>query len=594
MGSVVNNRLEGFTRGTDLLPGLEARVHDALWLLARQWQLGELEGTDGGTPISATFALRHTPMARWQAGTGASAPYTGDRPLEALVEEDGSGPSWRDRVAAGLRLARALRRAGLAPGRLVALHPLGIPDPAADPDVDPATHDTSAVTPAEVQAVGSVTAGRVADPDAVAAAYDANADDLVAAAGGEAARAVLADWRTWWGSRQARDAGGWDSTTLTYSMSVAVSEPSAPMYSADRFEGGSVDWYDFDATVAAAPSAVTPPGPTTVTPTPTAGTPGAGTPPPTAATSTSLQSTAIPVPVTFHGAPVARYWQMDDARTDFGAIDTFPTEIGKLLLAEFTACFAGDWYRLPVRIPYGCAVHVDALVSTDTFGAATLVPAANAASGPRPWRMFEHTASAAADGSWLLVPPVLAAGTDSAPNEEVVLVRDPAADLAWAVEHIVTNAVGRPVRRSEDLRAQGREPPPDRRAPLPDTWVWRLATSVPENWIPLLPTRGRSVTDDYELVQGAMIRYRRAPDGTLSAVPVLPAGVLLRTPLRLPEREVPREGLAVRRFRRLARWVDGTRSRWWSRATAVGHGEGSSGLAYDGLHPDTGPRALGQ
>ena len=33
MGGVVNNRLEASTRGTDLLPGLHARVHDALWLL---------------------------------------------------------------------------------------------------------------------------------------------------------------------------------------------------------------------------------------------------------------------------------------------------------------------------------------------------------------------------------------------------------------------------------------------------------------------------------------------------------------------------------------------------------------------------------
>jgi hypothetical protein len=199
-----------------------------------------------------------------------------------------------------------------------------------------------------------------------------------------------------------------------------------------------------------------------------------------------------------------------------------------------------------------------------------------------------------ADGTWLLIPPALAASVDSAPVEEVVLVRDPAADLAWAVEHIVTNAVGRPVRRSEDLRAQGREPPIDPRPALPDTWVWRLETTVPENWIPLLPTRGRAPADDYVLVQGAMVRYRRAPDGTLEAVPVLPASLLLRRGMVLPEREVPREGVSVQRTRRLARWVDGRRVMWWSRRSSIGHGEGSSGLAYDGLHPDGDPMALGQ
>jgi hypothetical protein len=255
-------------------------------------------------------------------------------------------------------------------------------------------------------------------------------------------------------------------------------------------------------------------------------------------------------------------------------------------------------------VPYGSAVRVEALVSTDTFGVATLVPAASAVAGARPWRMYEHstvsapapgTPAAAADGSWLLVPPVLAASMDSAPDEEVVFARDYAADLVWGIEHIVTNAVGRPVRRSEDLVAQGRVPAPDPRAGLPDTWVWRLATAVPENWIPLLPTRGRADNADYLLIQGSMIRYSRAADGTLTSIPVLPASLQLRPGMVLPEREVPREGVTVRRNHRLARWVDGSRVRWWARKGSVGHGQSSSGLAYDGLYPagqDTG--ALGE
>jgi hypothetical protein len=125
--------------------------------------------------------------------------------------------------------------------------------------------------------------------------------------------------------------------------------------------------------------------------------------------------------------------------------------------------------------------------------------------------------------------------------------------------------------------------------------VWRLATTVPENWIPLLPTRGRAVGDDYLLVQGAMIRYTRDAGGNLTAVPVLPAGLLLRAGGTLPEREVPREGRTLRRFQRLARWTDGSRVLWSARQSSVGHGQASSGLAYDGLHvtSDT-AAALGQ
>ena len=58
---------------------------------------------------------------------------------------------------------------------------------------------------------------------------------------------------------------------------------------------------------------------------------------------------------------------------------------------------------------------------------------------------------------------------------------------------------------------------------------------------------------------------------------------------------MPREGISYTRSRRLARAIDGRRGIWWSRAVSVGHGEASSGLAYEGLHA-TGdePTAIGQ
>jgi hypothetical protein len=553
-GAVVSNRVEACTRGTDIRPGLEARVHDALWLLARQRQLGELDGFDAGTPVSAALVVRSVPLASWQPAGGTAAPYPGGTPLEMLVESDGQPLPWRDQVAAGLRLARDLRRAGLDPAALIKAYPLPIPA-------------ANGVTPDEVAATSAVMAGRVLDPAAVAAAYAKSADTVVTAAGGEATQPVLAAWSEWWRSRTPARAGAWQSAELSYALSVSTADPSLPTYHADRFAGGSLDWHAFDVA----------PGPATTS--------AAPPPPPTR---------AVPVPVGFHGAPVRRYWQLDDARTDLGAIETYPTELAKLLLAEFTACFSGDWFRLPARVPYGSVARVEALVSTDTFGVSTLVP--SAASGTGPWRMYQHSAvNGAADGSWLLVPPVLAGIMDSDPVEEVAFARDPAADLAWAIEVVVSNAVGRPIRRSDDLAAQGRVFAPDQREGLPGAWVWRLATTVPENWIPLLPTRGGAPMDDYLLVQGAMLRYQRAANGTVTAVPIAPAGVLLPRIPTVVEQEIPREGLTYRRIRRLSRGLDGRRVQWWSRMVSVGHGEASSGLAYDGLHTTSDdPAALGQ
>jgi hypothetical protein len=92
-----------------------------------------------------------------------------------------------------------------------------------------------------------------------------------------------------------------------------------------------------------------------------------------------------------------------------------------------------------------------------------------------------------------------------------------------------------------------------------------------------------------------MVRYTRSADGSLDAVPILPAGLVLRPGGTIPEREIPREGLSLQRTRRRARGGDGSTTLWWSRKTTVGHGEASSGLAYDGLHATSDePHALGQ
>ena len=46
-------RLEPRCRDADLTTALQARTHDPLWFLARQWQLGEMLGDDAGSPILA-------------------------------------------------------------------------------------------------------------------------------------------------------------------------------------------------------------------------------------------------------------------------------------------------------------------------------------------------------------------------------------------------------------------------------------------------------------------------------------------------------------------------------------------------------------
>ena len=88
-------RLETRQRTDDLDVSLAARVHDPLWLLARQWQLGELRGHDAGTPVGVVVRASSGRLDRYLVGgvddraAARSRPYDdGVVPLEAVVEAE--------------------------------------------------------------------------------------------------------------------------------------------------------------------------------------------------------------------------------------------------------------------------------------------------------------------------------------------------------------------------------------------------------------------------------------------------------------------------------------------------------------------------
>ena len=115
------NRLEGRPRTLEFDRALRAEVRDPLWMLTRQWQLGEFRGEDAGSPVSATFHLRTTRPTRYQAQETPRRDCPPGRPLEAVAEARAVpftvGP---DRVGLDLRVALGRRwmklMAATAPG----------------------------------------------------------------------------------------------------------------------------------------------------------------------------------------------------------------------------------------------------------------------------------------------------------------------------------------------------------------------------------------------------------------------------------------------------------------------------------------------
>ena len=77
----------------DLQDGLQARIHDPLWLLARQWQFGEFQGEDTASPAGAQLVVETAPISRYRPGPAAGPEgVQGYSPLalalETLVERE--------------------------------------------------------------------------------------------------------------------------------------------------------------------------------------------------------------------------------------------------------------------------------------------------------------------------------------------------------------------------------------------------------------------------------------------------------------------------------------------------------------------------
>ncbi|GAA2463514.1 hypothetical protein [Streptomyces macrosporus] len=570
-------RLEPRARAGDMRPALEARIHDPLWLLARQWQFGEYLADDAGSPVWIRVRARSDGITAYRPGPLPSAgtpaapveAYSPGVPLEALAERE-AVPSADLRAAgeSGRHLLRLLDAAGLGEVAAAVLRTWKLPPPGA-PDDSPATAPEQS---AAVRRYLAVMGGRAPDGDLAAEALrpllptDEVPPDLrLTAARTAAALPVLRTWLAWHDARYLAAPAGddaWQPARMEYHFSVGADtggplDGTAPgtevTLVAPEYLGGRLDWSDFVAT-----------GPTGLAPEPARA---------------EVAATVLPAPAAFPGMPARRYWEFEDARVSLGAVETAPDDLARMLLAEYATVYSNDWYVVPLDLDAGTLTTVTSVVVGDTFGSAlggpTLMPPPGGGAGDAHWSLFRLSTASGGRHPAFLLPPATAQGLEGEPLEEVLLARDEGANQAWAVEHTVTDAVGAPLDRTR-AATPPEEPDPFARGAL----GYRLMSSVPDHWIPLLPVE----------VRPGAVRLRRGrltrplPDGGREPVP--PLGRLLDPggTLDLYHEEVPREGAVVTRAWQYARGADGRGYLWVGRRKRTGRGESSSGLRFDTLH----------
>ena len=541
------SRLEPRCRYEDLESGLEARTFDPLWLLARQWQMGEMLGDDAGSPIAANVAVPIAPLDRIASGGASANALAAAAPLEAQVEREGVRPAgavtdYAQSAEAGLAFVRMLRAASA--GSYVAGYV------AAYPIAAPADAELAALDPAAARAV-RIMAGRA--PDGVRLANDLRssggkppATPAVAAADAASVGAVCAAFIAWYaalveeplaasGAAAPAESTAWDDTRMEYAFALDASTAATQgAFGAARYTGAPLSWTTFDRSAT-----------------------GLGAAAPAAA---PVSRTYVPSPVSFKGMPARRFWELEDAAVDLGDIEAGPADLGRLMLREFALVYGNDWYVVPLMVPAPSVAQIASLTVNDTFGIATNVPHYSQTADGGRWRMFAVTGDVVPHR--LLLVPAAARGSSSDPIERVVLMRDEAAMMAWGVERIVTGASGRPVDRSGEIADA--PPPPSAAAAR-----YLLGTEVAAPYVPYVP--GTS---------GGKPRMLRAAFESGGNV-VAPRGRLLAAGTAMFQEEFAREGVAIERRYRLARGSDGATHLWLGRRKRIGASAPAAGLSFD-------------
>lgn len=554
-------RLESATVDPQLEEGLEARLADPAWLLARQWQTGEFRGEDAANPLLIELEARSMRVDRVVTDGGRSVAGLGaGTPLEPLVEAEAvrGGPAGA-RVAAelGLVLLTALAGLGVPPSvrdELRARHPVALaPDDGLDP-VGRRRLELLARRSLDGVALAAELGG---DP----ARIDGLLDELGVV---EAARGAIATVvRAWWAwttaaFREPAASAAWEAPRMEYRFELRATAATGDVrLVADGCAGGRIDWHAFDRVDVAPPTA---PPSTTVT----------------------RRAEVLPVRLRYRGMPAARFWAFELGDVSFGAIDAGPEDLARVAVAGYATVYGDDWYVVPLRIPAATLTTVTRLRVLDDFGARTDVPAAAVVDGggeERPFKFFELTGDpgpAAARPPALFLPPSLETADAGRPLEDVRLVRDEVGNLAWAVERRVESAAGRPV----DLAARAPAPAEEAaEAGGEDRWRLVLSTAPPDWWVPLVPVR---------LGAGGAIRLQRGRVPVAGATTRGARGRILEPQRRLllHEEEVLSTAVGIVRRFQSARDQHGRLHTWVGRRKGPTREQATSGLVFDVLETD--------
>lgn len=564
------NRVEPRPRSKSLGHALSARIRDPLWFLARQWQFGEFQGEDAGSPAYIQFSANFSKIEQWHSPNDEAFAVDSKKPLEAQIQTEAfSETDFTITVELGQQFKAFLEKSisDIDDFRTVldeTLTQYAVPKPE---DIDPANRDKALMSFLRVFAGNEINGTKLLR-DYLASAPEIPSDLTIPDPLKNPYKTGLVNLKQWaestYGKLGKEDSPAWVPERLEYGLSVTASSPAGEQVKLNVYPGqnGEFDWYDFDH-IPSEEDTDNPPGEDAET----------------------VIHSILPAYVRFPGMPNARWWQFERGDINLSDVKVDPSDTAKMALLDFGLIHSNDWFVIPVAQPVGSLGRLNALLVHDVFGGVTEInPAVTDATNViHRWSMFTTSiVGSTSTTDYFVLPP--GPGTldiQSESTEEVRFLRDEMFNSAFGVEHITQNGLGE--------RWFGHE----RAMPKPSDYEKNTTTSplkyllqswLPENWIPFVPVRQGDTTAAVDFERALILQ----PDHLGNLATVKPHGRILNpTNLRDPaiyrirEEEIPRTGVRVSRLVRRTRWLNGETYIWIARTVKPGSGEGSSGLRYD-------------
>lgn len=548
-----HNRLISSTVSIDYETNLRAEISDPLWLLARQWQMGEFKAENTSTPAFARVEWAQVQPQKLQLDPNKPTENYDARqqPLEVLVECEGVLVNIHTQIQAGFYFQKLLKINNLSQ-----YHPVFLDVYFLDETTLPAWDIEGQTLLKTVQ--GQLTNGYLLVKDFKEGRlkkFIINNQKFKDTPSVPQALLNVADALNSWFDRtypnyteksdQAKPKA-WKQEQLEYGFQFDVKDSSGKGGSlgSNNYADGQLDWPDF--TWSGDPNL------------------------PNAVKKTE---SFVPTSVRYQGMPHPRLWEMEEGRVNFGKISTAPINLFSTVFAEFGLAYSNDWFWIPIPLKINTLCRINSLSITTVFGDTIVFPPPVAPTDD-PLSIFSlfqlsHPSNNSSQAVFYL-PPTIANVQEAEPLERVYFLRDELANLVWAVETIAPSATQRGI----EQRLTSPEP-----VVTPDAanLVYKLGKVMPENWTPFVPVRMSATSNQIKLQRAQM------PNGAPPKGQILQDKLLRTQSYFVREEEIGRSGTVVERSWQRARWLNGKTFTWIGRRKNVGSIEAVSSPIWDAI-----------